>query len=55
MDDGQALIFTRQLYQSLVVRRSVADSCKDAEAELRGPHPDLPLPLTRGDATAYIF
>ncbi|MEU5893531.1 hypothetical protein ABZ835_42940 [Streptomyces sp. NPDC047461] len=55
MDDGQARTFTRQLYQSLAVRRSVADSCKDAEAELRGPHPDLPLPLTHGDATAYIF
>ncbi|MCX4974710.1 hypothetical protein [Streptomyces sp. NBC_00620] len=55
MDDGQARTFTRQLYQSLAVRRSVGDSCKDAEAELSGPHPDLPLPLTHGDATAYIF
>lgn len=55
MDDGQARTFTRQLYHSLTVRRSIADSCKDAEAELRGPHPDLPLPLTHGDATAYIF
>ncbi|MGW3415576.1 CHAT domain-containing protein [Streptomyces sp. NPDC000888] len=55
VDDGQARTFTRQLYQSLTVRRSVADSCKDAEAELIGPHPDLPLPLLHGDATAYIF
>lgn len=55
VDDGQARTFARQLYQSLAVRRSVAESCKDAEAELRGPHPDLPLPLTHGDATAHIF
>ncbi|MGW7610921.1 CHAT domain-containing protein [Streptomyces sp. NPDC054766] len=55
MDDGQARTFTKQLYQSLAVRRSVADSCMDAEAEMRGPHPDLLLPLTHGDATASIF
>lgn len=55
MDDGQARTFTRQLYQSLAVQRSVADSCKDAEAELRGPHPDLPLPLTHGDTTAHVI
>ncbi|GGK76905.1 hypothetical protein [Streptomyces flaveus] len=55
VDDQQARTFTRQLYQSLTIRRSVGDSCKDAEAELTGPHPDLPLPVLHGDAAAHIF
>ncbi|NUV63156.1 hypothetical protein [Streptomyces sp. CAI-85] len=55
MDDGQARTFTRRLYRSLAARRSVADSCKDAEAELTGPHPDLLLPVLHGNATADVF
>jgi len=54
VDDGQARTFTERLYRSLAVRRSVADSCEDAEAELKDPYPDLLLPLTHGDATAHI-
>jgi len=54
VDDGQARTFTRQLYQSLAIGRSVDDSCKDAEAELIGPHPDLPLPVLHCDMTAHL-
>ncbi|MEV0924103.1 hypothetical protein AB0I99_03020 [Streptomyces spongiicola] len=49
LDDGQAQVFTRQLYRSLAERRSVGDSCEDAEAALSGPHPGCPPPVPHGD------
>ncbi|WP_314252313.1 CHAT domain-containing protein [Streptomyces kutzneri] len=55
LSDRQAQTFTRQLYRSLAARRSVGDSCKDAEAALAGPQPDLPPPVLHGEAVVHVF
>ncbi|WOX09476.1 CHAT domain-containing protein [Streptomyces sp. N50] len=55
LSDDQARIFTRQFYRSLAGRRSIADSCKDSEAALTGPHPDCPPPVVHGLAANSAF
>lgn len=55
ISDDQARIFTRQFYRSLAGRRSIADSCKDSEAALTGPHPDCPPPVVHGLAGNNAF
>ncbi|CAM5522035.1 hypothetical protein [Streptomyces avidinii] len=55
LSDHEARTFTGQLYRSLVTRRSVGESCKDAEAALAGPHPDAPPPDLYGSAVTHVF
>ncbi|WP_330304392.1 MULTISPECIES: CHAT domain-containing protein [unclassified Streptomyces] len=55
ISDAQAQVFTRQLYRSLTGQRSIAESCKDSEAALTGPHPDCPPPVLHGLATSRAF
>ncbi|MFI6247776.1 CHAT domain-containing protein [Streptomyces sp. NPDC051016] len=55
LDDRQAQVFTRQFYRSLSGRRSVGDSCEDAEAALSGPHPDCPPPEPHGDTGSSVL
>ncbi|WP_046734840.1 CHAT domain-containing protein [Streptomyces humi] len=55
LDDRQAQVFTRQFYRSLSGRRSVGDSCEDAEAALSGPHPECPPPESHGDTGSSVL
>ncbi|MFJ8635920.1 hypothetical protein [Streptomyces sp. NPDC093568] len=48
-------VFTRQLYRSLVERRSVTDSVKDAEAATAGPYPELGPPALHGNPRTGPF
>ncbi|MFC7221047.1 CHAT domain-containing protein [Streptomyces polyrhachis] len=55
LNDPQAQVFAQHLYRSLARHRSVADSCKDAEAALSGPHPDCAPPVSHGNTDRPVL
>ncbi|WP_327362833.1 MULTISPECIES: CHAT domain-containing protein [unclassified Streptomyces] len=57
LSDRQAQTFTRQLHRSLAARRSVGDSCKDAESRTGRPSARSPASCTarRGDGPCLLM